>query len=120
MLCPFSKDYLHNNGEFTILLEEFELLGALAYLGQVADMPALKIALERQDQWGRNYVDVPTGLLAGDLENREIIFGSLEGVEKSNHLLKAGFAHGNKEYLENAIVNLQRVHPDRPWYARKS
>lgn len=104
----WSDDYLYAEAEFTILFEEFELLGSLAYLTLKTDMEELRAVLVDGNGRGQYYVWSPYGRISWHRENKKRLFAKLDREDFSNELLAAGFAHGNRAFLESALSNLKK------------
>jgi hypothetical protein len=104
----WTDDYLLGLDEFTLLFEEFELLGSLAYLTTIADLKTLKEAAT-PDTWGCGFVWAPPGRIAWDSSNRERILKSFTNPEKVKLILDAGFARGEEEFLREALAGLRRL-----------
>jgi hypothetical protein len=84
---------------YTSLFEHFELLETLAYVTISNDEATLQAAIQSPD---RGFVWAPIGRAAWDGRTcRPILESWKEDLQPQP--LKAGFAHGDKEYLPLAI-----------------
>ena len=97
-------DYLFTKGEYASLFEHFELLGALAYISLSND----KATLQAEVQNPSGLVWCPMGRAAWHGSVSRPILDSWKG-DVGPLLLKAGFAHGDKDYLPLAIKSIGRL-----------
>ena len=101
----WTVDYLFTKGEYTGLFEGFEMLGTLAYITLSNDKATLEAAVQNPN---RDFVWSPIGRAAWDGSvRRKILESWIGGLQPL--LLKAGFAHGDKEYLPLAIESIGRL-----------
>jgi hypothetical protein len=107
----WTADYLFTKGEYTGLFEHFELLGTLAYITLSNDKATLQAAIQSPN---RNFVWAPIGRAAWDHRVSRSILESWKG-DLQPLLLKAGFAHGDKEYLPLAIESIGRLASRISW-----
>jgi hypothetical protein len=114
VLSTWTQDFVYSPSEFTPLFEEFELLAAVAYISQIADLDTLR-ASSKTDQSGRDFVWAPPGRIGWDRSNREPIFRTYTNSEKSRMVLNAGFARGEEAYLKEVLANLQRFYARFFW-----
>jgi SIR2-like domain len=101
----WTGDYLFTKGEYTILFEHFELLGTLAYITLSNDKVTLQGAINSPN---RDFVWAPIGRAAWDSRVLRSILESWKG-DLQPLLLKAGFAHGDKDYLPLVIESIGRL-----------
>ncbi|WP_371422597.1 SIR2 family protein [Tardiphaga sp.] len=100
----WTVDYLFTKGEYASLFEHFELLGALAYISLSND----KATLQAEVQNPSGLVWCPMGRAAWHGSVSRPILDSWKG-DVGPLLLKAGFAHGDKDYLPLAIKSIGRL-----------
>jgi hypothetical protein len=101
----WTVDYLFTKGEYTGLFEGFETLGTLAYITLANDKATLQATIQNPN---RDFAWAPIGRAAWDGSVRRKILESWTGSLQPL-LLKAGFAHGDKEYLPLAIESIGRL-----------
>jgi hypothetical protein len=101
----WTADYLFTKGEYTTLFEHFELLGTLTYITLSNDKATLQAAISRTDQ---DFVWAPIGRAAWDGRILRLVLESWKG-DLQPMLLKAGFAHGDRDYLPLAIDSIVRL-----------
>ncbi|MTW18781.1 hypothetical protein GJ689_21505 [Rhodoplanes serenus] len=104
LLRGWVADYLFIEERYTVLFEEFELLGALSYLALSADFDEVKKTLD-----AREFVWIPPGRACCDSEIRERIFADWDSEQKEQALLAAGFSRNDREFLKLAKKNVERV-----------
>jgi hypothetical protein len=107
LFLVWTTEYVYVSDEFTLLFEEFELLGALAYLSIEAELSDLNSALN-ETALDHNFIWSPIGRVSWDRVNRDALFDGLRQKDKESAFLSAGFARGSAPYLTAAIKNLKR------------
>jgi hypothetical protein len=105
----WTVDYLFTKGEYTTLFEHFELLGTLAYITLSNSKATLQAAIQSRD-----FVFAPIGRAAWDGRTSRTILESWKG-DLQPLLLKAGFAHGDQDYLPLAIESIGRLSSRIAW-----
>jgi hypothetical protein len=98
-------DRLFTAGEYTSVFEQFELLGALAYISLSNDKAALQALIQAPN---RDFAWSPMGRAGWHGSVSRPILDSWKG-DLQPLLLKAGFAHGDKDYLPLAIESIGRM-----------
>lgn len=101
----WTDDYLFTKSEYTGLFEHFELLGTLAYTTLSNDKATLQAAIQNP---GRDFAWAPIGRAAWDGRTARPILDSWKG-DLQPQLLKAGFAHGDIEFLSLALESIGRL-----------
>lgn len=101
-------DYIYIPPEFTSLFEEFETIGALAFLTFSTDVNGLKEA-QKGDDFGRNFVWCPIGRFAWDSNVRDGILEKWRNPEYAKPILNAGFAGGDQAFFDLALENICRI-----------
>jgi hypothetical protein len=101
----WTVDYLFTKGEYTSLFEHFELLGALAFVTLSSNKATLQAAIQSQN---RDFVWCPLGRAAWHGSVSRPILDSWKG-DLGPLLLKAGFAHGDNDYLLAAVESIGRL-----------
>ncbi|MDZ3837409.1 MAG: SIR2 family protein [Rhodospirillales bacterium] len=91
--------------DFTLLFERFEILGALAYL-ESSGKTTVEASM-RDPQRGGMYM--PVGKIGWDSGNAKKIVDQLQAEPMITDLINAGFARGDREFLEVMIENF-KVH----------
>jgi SIR2-like domain len=104
----WTEDYIFVRAEFTRVFEEFELLGSLAFTTLSADRATLQAAIKGNSS-GRNFVWTPIGRAAWDNQNRRSIIEGWQREETAKALLDAGFARNDRDYMAEAIQNLNNL-----------
>jgi hypothetical protein len=104
-------DYLFTKSEYTTLFEHFELLGTLAYITLSNNKATLQAAIQSPN---RDFVFAPIGRAAWDGRTSRTILESWKG-DLQPLLLKAGFAHGDQDYLPLAIESIGRLSSRIAW-----
>jgi hypothetical protein len=107
----WTVDYLFTKGEYTTLFEHFELLGTLTYITISNDKATLQAAINSPN---RDFVWAPIGRAAWDGRTLRSVVESWKG-ELQPQLLKAGFAHGDQDYLPLAIDSIGRLASRMSW-----
>jgi hypothetical protein len=95
----WTVDYLFIKGEYTTLFEHFELLGTLAYITLSNEKASFQAAIQNP---GRDFVWSPIGRAAWDDRTSRTVLEDWKG-DLQPLLLKAGFAHGDQDYLPLAL-----------------
>jgi hypothetical protein len=98
----WTADYLFAKNEYTTLFEHFELLGTLAYITLSNDKTTLQAAINSPN---RDFVWAPIGRASWDGRVLRLVLESWKG-DLQPPLLKAGFAHGDQDYLPLAIESI--------------
>lgn len=112
--ATWSGDYTLTNSEHTRLFEEFEVMGAIAFLTVTAEKVALQEAISSKSG-DRNFVWAPVGRTLWNSEVRSLIFTELEQGRKSAEILKAGFANKDLDYLTLSLESLRRIMGRLEW-----
>jgi hypothetical protein len=107
----WTADYLFTKGEYTTLFEHFELLGTLAYITLSNDKTTLQAAINSPN---RDFVWAPIGRASWDGRILRLVLESWKGDIQPS-LLKAGFAHGDQDYLPLAIESIGRLASRISW-----
>jgi SIR2-like domain len=107
----WTDDYLFTKGEYTSLFEHFELLGTLAYITLSNDKATLQSAIQSPN---RDFVFAPIARAAWDTHILRPILDNWKG-DLQPLLLKAGFAHGDQDYLPLAIESIGRLASRIAW-----
>jgi hypothetical protein len=114
VLTLHMSDYSYMPNEPTLVFEEFEVLGALAFLTITADESALEQS-RKPDQYGRNFVHPPVGRVSWDRANRDKIFQAFSDEENATAIIGAGFARDSRSYFSEALANLDRLYNRVRW-----
>jgi SIR2-like domain len=107
----WTADYLFTKGEYTTLFEHIELLGTLAYITLSNDKTTLQAAI---DSPNRDFVWAPIGRASWDGRVLRLVLESWKS-DLQPPLLKAGFAHGDQDYLLLAIESIGRLASRISW-----
>ena len=109
----WTADYLFTKGEYSALFDNFELLGTLAYITLSNDKATLQGTISTP---GQDFVWAPIGRSAWVGRGRvaSLIFESWMG-DLQGQVLKAGFAHDDKEYLSLAIKSIGKLASRISW-----
>jgi hypothetical protein len=109
----WSQDYLFAPGSYTLLFEEFELLGSLAFITSSNSKDALQAAVNGPS--GSNFVWTPIGRVSWDGQTRRRILEKWKLQETTEELMRAGFAPPDGEYLELALKSLNNLASRFQW-----
>jgi hypothetical protein len=105
LFSHWTADYNYLPSDFTPLFDEFEMLGALAFLTQRYDKQELRQYAAAQP----GFVSCPAGRWALNSKAKGDIFSRWEQEDIKTRLLGAGFARGDSEYLDAAKTNMQNL-----------
>jgi hypothetical protein len=108
----WSQDYLFAPGSYTLMFEEFELLGSLAFVTGSNNKDTLQAALKGPS--GSNFVWAPIGRVSWDGQTRKRILEKWKLQDTTEELMRAGFA-SDGEYLELALKSLNNLASRFQW-----
>jgi hypothetical protein len=100
----WSPDVSFLQAGYTRLFEEFEMLGSLANITMTQSKPDLMAAIAKQD-----FIWCPMGRACWDGRTYRMITESWQDEKVIASLLRAGFAHGDRDFFNLAVQNLRQV-----------
>jgi hypothetical protein len=105
LFTDWGKHFLGLTPDFPIVFDRFEMLGALAYLGN-SDKASVQKSLAEQS--GHNFAWMPLGRACWN-GNLGKLTTELKDPAQKTLLTKAGFGRGDPEFIDLFIPNFERL-----------
>jgi phosphoserine phosphatase len=112
LFAEWAKTFVGLVPDFEMMFERFELLGSLAFL-ESHDKGSLQSKLAGDPH--QEFAWTPVGRGGWHWSNTERLLSEIQAEPQKEALLKAGFAHGDPEFLELAIQDFRRIAGQMRW-----
>ena len=109
----WAREFVISEAEFTMLFEELEFLGALAFITNNLSRGELEQEIRAR---GEQPVWSPVGRIAWDSDVRDRILSSYGNTAKQAEILEAGFCRSDKQYFELAVGQVRKLMGRISWW----
>jgi hypothetical protein len=104
LFSEWSRSFAGLTPDFVLMFERFELLGSLAHLEKYKKQE-VQAELTNPD----GLAHMPVGRAAWHNLNRDKLVAEIEADPTKAALIKAGFAHGDPDFMRLFITNFKRI-----------